>query len=437
MNSTIGFAGLSHLGIVHSITTASKGNKVIAYDPDDALCTALGKGELPVYEPGLEALLASNKNSINFTSDLGILKKCSLIFFSMDIPTSADGQSDLSPLNKLAEKAFDTAEPKTALVVLSQVPPGFTRGLADALESQWLHKGLSLFYQVETLVFGNAVERALEPERIIVGAAESGAAFPEIYEDWLSSYGCPVLPMRYESAELAKISINIMLASSVSATNTMAELCEAIGADWNEIAPALRMDRRIGAHAYLSPGLGLSGGNLERDLATVTTLAAERGTDAGVVEAWLANSRYRRDWLLRTIHGSVTAKCDNPVIALWGLAYKPDTGSTKNSPALSLIEALRPFPFQAYDPQAVLDTTDWPHVIVSETALDACIGADALVVVTPWREFSTIGPGEIAEALRGQVVIDPFGTLDRRRFQGFGVSYHSLGSRDVNLAVNG
>lgn len=145
------------------------------------------------------------------------------------------------------------------------------------------------------------------------------------------AFGCPILPMSYESAELAKISINCCLVGMISVANTLAEVCERIGADWHEIVPALRLDKRIGPYAYISPGLGIAGGNLERDLATVCRLAEEHGTDAEVVRAWIHNSRYRKDWVLRVLHSNVLNYCPQPRIAVLGLAYKENTHSIKNS----------------------------------------------------------------------------------------------------------
>ena len=156
--------------------------------------------------------------------------------------------------------------------------------------------------------------------------------------------------MRFESAELAKISINMCLVSSVSTANTLAELCEKIGADWSEIVPALKLDKRIGHYSYLAPGLGIAGGNLERDLATVCNFADEYGTDAGVVRSWIANSRHRRDWALRTLQAELLSKAKDPVIAVLGLAYKQDTHSIKNSPSLALLEHLKDCQVRVYDP---------------------------------------------------------------------------------------
>src|SRR6185436_17550829 len=181
------------------------------------------------------------------------------------------------------------------------------------------------------------------PERFIVGCADPAEPLPPALRTYLEAFGCPILPMRFESAELSKIAINCYLVSSISVANTLAELCEGIGAVWGEIAPALKLDRRIGQHAYLSPGLGIAGGNLERDLATVIRFADERGTDAGIVRAWLANSRHRRDWALRRLHEHVLSKVADPALAVLGLAYKQDTHSTKNSPSLALLAHLHGF----------------------------------------------------------------------------------------------
>jgi UDPglucose 6-dehydrogenase len=234
--------------------------------------------------------------------------------------------------------------------------------------------------------------------------------------------------MRFESAELAKISINMFLVASVSTANTLAELCEAIGADWSEIVPALRLDRRIGQHAYLSPGLGIAGGNLERDLATVIRFADERGTDAGIVRAWLANSRHRRDWALRRLHEHVLSKVPDPQLAVLGLAYKQDTHSTKNSPSLALLAHLHGFRVRLYDPVVPASEAGHPRAQGAKSELEACEGADALVVMTPWPQFSKISARDAAARLRGKLVLDPYAVLDAGAWRGAGLDYHRLGT---------
>jgi UDPglucose 6-dehydrogenase len=267
----------------------------------------------------------------------------------------------------------------------------------------------------------------MHPERTIVGCADPREPLPSAYHELLAAFGCPVLPMRYESAELCKIAINIFLTASVTAANTLAEVCEKFGADWAEIVPALRLDARIGPHAYLNPGLGLAGGNLERDLATLQGLAAEHGTDARLIDAYVANSTYRRDWALRMLHAGLACVRSRPTVAVWGLAYKPNTDSTKNSPSLALIQALPGVRVRAYDPQGTWTAPAGTDFVQTATPLEACVGADALVVMTPWAEFAQVDPAAVRSALRGRLLVDPFGMLDGDHARRLGFSYFKLG----------
>jgi UDPglucose 6-dehydrogenase len=418
----IGFAGLSHLGIVSSLAAAAKGADVVGFDPDPQRCDALSRGQLPIVEPGLPELIAAHGPRVRFTPRPSDLTACDVVFFSLDVATDEHDHSNLAPLRSTIDAASRSVRRDAVRVVLSQVPPGFTRAA-----------GLD-YCQVETLIFGRAVERALRPERIIVGCADPSQPLPGPYAEYLSRFECPVLPMQYESAELTKIAINMFLVSSVSTTNTLAEICEAVGADWQEIAPALRLDARIGRHAYLSPGLGLAGGNLERDLATVRRLAAEHATDASLVDAWLANSQRRRDWVLRCLDLERAAGAGS-TIAMWGLAYKPDTASTKNAPALHVLRALAGANVTVYDPAAALDTSTFPHARRATTALSACAGADVLVVMTPWPEFAAVDVPAIAAAMPGRVAIDPYGMIDRGAAERCGFRHYRLGARSAHLAA--
>jgi len=418
--AVIGFAGMTHLGLVSGVCAAEKGFRVVCFDPSASRIAALKRRELPVSEPRLDHLVVKNADRLQFTASDDDLSGCAVLYVAPDVATDDAGQSDLGPLTALLERVFAAARRDAVIVVLSQVPPGYTRGNQ--------RDGRSLYYQVETLIFGRAVERALQPERTIVGCADPAQPLPAAYRAFLDAHGCPVLPMRYESAELAKISINMFLVASVSTANTLAELCEAIGADWSEIVPALRLDKRIGQHAYLSPGLGIAGGNLERDLATVIRFADERGTDAGVVRSWLANSRHRRDWALRLLHKHILSKVRDPVLAILGLAYKQDTHSTKNSPSLALLAHLHSFRVRLYDPVVVPAEANHPRAQGAKSELEACDGADALIVMTPWPQFSKLDPREIASRLRGKVVLDPYAVLNNADCRAAGLEYHRLGA---------
>ncbi len=194
--------------------------------------------------------------------------------------------------------------------------------------------------------------------------------------------------MRFESAELCKIAINCCLVSSISVANTLAELCEGIGANWAEIVPALKLYRRIGPHSYLAPGLGIAGGNLERDLATVVRLADGIGSDASVVKAWIANSKHRKTWAASTIRKIVLDGMPDAVIAVWGLAYKENTASVKNSPSLATLAALPEANLVLHDP--VVSASEGLHAKAkgAADALEALRGADALTNSHPGRTTS-------------------------------------------------
>ena len=414
----IGFAGLTHLGLNSAVASAARGFDVVGYEDDAELVEQLKTGTPHVSEPQLPELMHKHGARLRFTATSEDLVGCDIVYVAVDVPTDDEGGSDLTPVHIMIDRATAAMNPDALLVILCQVPPGFTRQI------RW--PSARLIYQVETLVFGRAIERAMYPERFIIGVNEPDVPLPEALVTYLGAFGCPLLPMRYESAELAKISINTCLVASLSAANTLAEVCEKIGADWMEIAPALKLDKRIGQHAYLSPGLGISGGNLERDLATILQFAERFETDGGVVSAFVANSRHRRNWAVQTLRRLVLDKNPNSRVALLGLTYKESTHSLKNSPAISLVNALAPHPLMAYDPAAASDAGG-VHVTRKTTALDAINEADVLAVMTPWPEFRKITTGQLKERMCGRIVLDPYRVLDGSALTSAGFTYATLG----------
>ncbi len=421
MTITVGFAGMTHLGINSAVATAAHGFPVVGFDADAGLVARLRDHRMPVVEPDLDDLVAAHADRLTFTAAAADLARCDVVYIAADVPTDDDAKSDLSPIRVLIEQVAAHLRADAVLVVLCQVPPGFTRSITSVPHDR-------LVYQVETLIFGRAVERAMHPERFIIGLADPAKGLPAKVEQVLAAFGCPILPMRYESAELAKISINFCLVASVSVANTLAEVSEAIGADWSEIAPALKLDKRIGPFAYLAPGLGISGGNLERDLRTVLDIAAVEKTDVGVVEAWIANSHWRKDWPWRTLEPVIAGRPDAR-IAVLGLAYKENTHSTKNSPSLVLLEHLAGRDVVVHDPVVPADVVPW--AAGAATALEAVQGADVLLVMTPWPEYRDIGALDVARAMRGRVVIDPYGLLDGRGMVAAGFHWQTLGRAPV------
>lgn len=423
-SNVIGYAGMTHLGLNSAVAAADKGFEIVCYDPDPLRITALNQRKMPVIEPDLPELLEKNASHIRFTVDPYELTSCDMIYIASDVPTDDVGQSNLNQIDTLISQIESVLRPDAIMVILSQVPPGFTRGK--------LRPGRLLYYQVETLIFGRAMERARFPERFIVGCAESRQPLPPILAHFLGSFDCPILSMRYESAELAKISINMCLVASVGVANTMAELCERTGADWSEIVPALKLDKRIGPYAYLAPGLGIAGGNLERDLATVLTLSEKHGTDGAIFSAWVANSCYRKDWTWRILHELVLAKDPDARIAVLGLAYKENTHSTKNSPSLSLLSHLGDYSVVVYDPVVSSRDIKTPFKAAS-SAMEAVKDVDVVCIMTPWAEFRELSPSGLVNRMRGRWLIDPYQVIDPKEARTAGLQYVTLGIAPENF----
>jgi UDPglucose 6-dehydrogenase len=415
---TIGYAGMTHLGINYAVAGAGKGFKIIGYDPKPELALELAAGKLPVVEPGLDEALQQRAQLMQFTANVNDLAACDIVYVAPDVATNDNGQSDLTYINELIAKVIPALNPHALLIILAQVPPGFTRKINFAA-----HR---LYYQVETLIFGQALHRAECPERYIVGCANPDMPLDSRLNTYLQAFNCPILPMRYESAELAKIAINCCLVAAVSVANSLGELCENIGADWNEIVPALRLDKRIGEYAYLQTGLGLSGGNLERDLATVVNLAAEYGTDKAVIQSFRDNSSHRRNWPLNKLFDSILLHNPKAKIALWGLTYKENTHSLKNSPAIKLVRDLAGYTIHAFDP-VVKALGNIGNVQFYDSAMAALDSADVLVIMTPWSEFKLADLGQIAQRMRNKVIIDPFKVFSAEQVKALNFEYITTG----------
>jgi UDPglucose 6-dehydrogenase len=419
----IGYAGLTHLGLNSAAASADKGFHVVGFHGDAAYVSAINEGQLPITEPGLDDLVKKNRERLTFSDDVNSLSQCDIVYISVDVPTDDKGNSDLTSIKNMITASEAIMRPDALLIVLCQVPPGFTRELSRPPER--------LYYQVETLIFGRAVERATLPERFIIGCDNPDQDIDSRLEKYLRSFNCPLLPMRYESAELAKISINMCLVASVSVANTMAEICENVGADWSEIVPSLKLDKRIGEFSYLKPGLGIAGGNLERDLNTIIQLSETHQTDGGVVVAWIENSAYRKEWAWRTLKEKVLSSNPNARIGVLGLAYKENTHSTKNSPSLALLSHLDGLKVCVHDPVVSSDEAGIP-VLSSSNAEDVAAAADVLAIMTPWPEYADLNLDKVSSLMSGRIIIDPYAVLDRQRVQQTGLEYFTLGLSELS-----
>lgn len=392
---------MSHLGIVSAISLATRNFQCFGVDANSSLIDDLNLRKWPIREPNLKETFETAKDNLTFTSDLNKLSNCEIIYISQDVPTDDSGNSDLREVEKLIKLASQIASITARIIILCQVPPGFTRKMKK------YHSNIS--YQVETLIFGEAFSRALHPERIIIGLENSNMPLESNYNSILTSFSCPIISVDFETAEFTKLSINAYLAASVATTNSLNGLATSIGADWTSIKQSLMLDKRIGRYAYLSPGLGISGGNIERDLRTLDNLAlVQDKNQVSLFRTYLENSQLNKEWLNSIIDREVLSQNPNAKIGILGIAYKENTNSTKNSLALTIVAKYSKNIIGAYDPAAVFPE-ELSYIKVFNTSQECIEASDVIIIVTPWPEFSKIDLDQIPNKdLNTLIVIDPF-----------------------------
>lgn len=407
-DETTGFVGLTHLGIVSSICWAFRFPHVIGFDADKAIIEELISGRIPVKEPKLQEIFDKAIHDITFTTDFSRLSECNTIFITQDIRTDEENRSDYDSFYNLIEKTIDHLANGTRIVLMSQISVGTCSELNRTIRNKRPELDFDLFYMVETLIIGNAVERYLHPERIILGTGsgtEADLYKHDILKNRLKRFGAPLLIMKFESAELTKLAINFYLFNSVTYANTVADLCEAYGADMNEIIPALRLDKRIGQHAYIQPGLGIAGGNLERDMMTLKKLEEKKDISSQFIDTLIDLNRTRYRWVEQKLHTHLFQDIRMPEICIWGIAYKKDTASMKNSISSKLIHDLSGrAAFSAYDP--LVKAAVEKNVRIGKDRYDAVRGAHCLIILTDPEEFKSIDVKKLKALMKYPLIID-------------------------------
>jgi len=413
----VGFLGLSHLGLVTSTVLSSFGVKTLCFDFDESQILELRNLKSLISEPGLSELLKFSERYQTFTSNLEDLNSCEIIYISLDVGTDNKGLSDLSLIKECLIQVSKVAS-KSILVILSQVQPGFTREISKLIPNE-------IYYQVETLVFGEAIERSKYPERIIIGNSNGTNYVNSKYVQILNLYACPILIYTYETAELTKVSINAFLASDVCLTNTLARLSDKINASWSDVSEALKLDKRIGKFRYLQAGLGITGGNIERDLMTISILCKQNEVDFSVIDSVIKSNSNHKSWVIHKLL-ELEAKNYNLLnIGLWGLSYKENTNSIKNSNSYFLIDKLyKKYSIYAHDPQVTIrdnryQFADDPILMLSKI--------DVLIILTPWSTYRQYFNSELLNSMSKKIILDPYRVLSGEFCKSLDIQYVTLG----------
>jgi UDPglucose 6-dehydrogenase len=408
----IGVIGLWHLGSVTAACLAAAGNDVIAVDPDAAVIEDLRAGRPPVSEPGLAELLQRHASRLHFSRDPQALAQAARAWVTFDTPVDDDDNADVE---WVLEQAVDylAALPSGALVVVSsQLPVGSIARLQQRCAERRGAEELRFACVPENLRLGRALECFSAQDRIVAGVR--GERDRAELAELLAPFTSEVQWMRVESAEMTKHALNGFLATSVAFINEIAEICESVGADAEEVSRGLKSEQRIGPRAYLGPGDAFAGGTLARDIGFLQGLAKHRGLPdhvfAGVADGNAAHKHWTRRKLLELLGEPLAGRR----VAIWGLTYKPGTDTLRRSSAIELCRWLVSVgaSVRAHDPAvSALPAELAGQIELCATPVAAAAGAEALVVCTAWPDYLQVPIEQALGALALAQVIDPAGVL--------------------------
>lgn len=426
--------GLWHQGSVLAACFAELGHDVVGVDADAEVVAGLGDGRPPLHEPGLPELLAQGLEAgrLDFTTEFeAAVRDADLVYLSLDTPVGPGDASDLATVFAAARRIGEARQGDLVLCVTAQVPVGTSEALAEEVEALLDGGRCEVVYVPEFLRLGTAIDSFRNADRFLIGAddAELAERVAAVYRP----LGRPVEIMDVRSAEMTKHASNAFLAASISFINEIADLCEEAGADVARVAAGMKLDRRIGTHAFLSAGLGFAGGTLGRDLRVLQEVGRRSGRATALTDAVIAVNGARAALvadLLGRLHGSLK----DTRVGMLGLTYKPGTSTMRRSVALEIARELTSMgaTVQAYDPRADLSELDGPPPFqVCADAASAADGADALVVTTAWPEFRDLDLAALRPRMRRADLIDTQNLFDPTAVAASGWTYYGVGRRSA------
>jgi UDPglucose 6-dehydrogenase len=433
----IGVIGTGYVGLVTGACFAEFGVQVICADIDAEKIAQLERGEIPIYEPGLEEIVDRNmkQGRLAFTTSTREAVESSLVLFiAVATPSLPDGGTDLRAVEAVAREIGRTMDEYKVIVNKSTVPVGTGVRVRGWIEEEQRAAGRSVEFSVasnpEFLREGAAIGDFMRPDRVVIGTDDSQATaiLKSLYRP-LYLIEAPVLITNVVSAELTKYAANSFLATKISFINEFANLCEELGADVHDIARGIGLDRRIG-QKFLHPGPGFGGSCFPKDTRSIAHFARDRGTPLAIIEAVVeVNTRQQRrmvDKIAACLDGDVRGK----TIGVLGLSFKPETDDTRESPALAIVHALQGLGarVQAYDPQA-MDAVrkELPDLTLCSDAYQACSGAEALVIVTEWNQFRMLDLERVKSLLARPVIVDLRNIYDPAPMRAAGFEYVCVG----------
>ncbi|WMX17285.1 MULTISPECIES: UDP-glucose/GDP-mannose dehydrogenase family protein [unclassified Aureispira] len=438
----IAIIGTGYVGLVTGTCFAETGNHVVCVDIDEAKVAKMKSGVIPIFEPGLSVLFERNTNNgrLSFTTDLAAaVKGAEIVFLALPTPPGADGSADLSYVLGVAKELSTIITKYTVIVDKSTVPVGTAEKVA-AILAEKLDKSLfDVVSNPEFLREGVAVDDFLKPDRVVIGTSSAAArqTMERLYLPFVRQ-GNPIFFMDERSAEVTKYAANSYLATRISFMNEIANLCELVGADVDNVRRGMGADGRIGKR-FLFAGIGYGGSCFPKDVKALAKTADDYGYDFQILKSVMDVNKKQKLRLVEKMNEYYDGNLSGKVVAMWGLAFKPNTDDIREAPALEAIDQLLAAgaTVQAFDPEAMenVKAIYGDKITFVNSKYDATKGADCLAIMTEWNEFRTPDFGELKQQLSDNIIFDGRNLYALDIAADSGLTYMSIGRSDVNVPV--
>ena len=432
MNLTV--VGTGYVGLVSGACFAEMGNTVTCVDIDTEKVEKMKSGKVPIFEPGLEILFERNTSEgrLFFTTDMKeAVKDAKIIFLALPTPPGADGAADLQYIMKVAEQLSEMITDYKVIVDKSTVPVGTAEKVESILSANLDSSLFDVVSNPEFLREGVAVDDFLKPDRVVIGTSSEKAAniMKQLYKPFVMQ-GNPIIIMDERSAEMTKYAANSYLATRISFMNEIANLCEKVGANVDMVRKGMGSDSRIGKR-FLFPGVGYGGSCFPKDVQALAKTAEESTYDFKILTSVMEVNEIQKKRLSHKIIDYFNGNVKDKTIAIWGLAFKPNTDDIREAPALTIIQDLliAGADIKAYDPEAVsnVEKVFGDKISYCDSPYEAVYQADALAVVTEWSVFRTPDFEKIKEFLSTPAIFDGRNVYDPKYMRGLGFHYESIG----------
>lgn len=439
----ISIVGTGYVGLVTGTCFAEVGIDVTCIDIDQKKIDNLRNGISPIYEPGLDTMIARNveKGRLSFSTDLpSMVNQSDVIFIAVGTPPDEDGSADLQYVLDVARTIGKNMEKHMMIVTKSTVPVGTAGKVRNAIQEELNTRNLDINFDVasnpEFLKEGDAINDFMKPDRIVVGIESTYAEeiMSKLYKPFTLN-GHPVIFMDVPSAEMTKYAANSMLATKISFMNDIANLCEIVGADVNMVRKGIGSDTRIG-NKFIYPGIGYGGSCFPKDVKALIKTADTMGYPMRILKAVEDVNDSQKEILFTKLKKQFNGSLKGMTIGIWGLSFKPQTDDMREAPSLVLIEKLLEAgcKVKAYDPVAMDESKRilGDSIIYAQDPYEAVIDADALMLVTEWTEFRFPNWTVIKRLIKNPVILDGRNIYDRNELEKLGFSYHAIGVKTVN-----